>query len=124
MQQEALDALGVASSVNADLGALEQQIEAGELDFGPVSNLTNTARNMAGMSNAKSRNFATFKSSLERLRNESLRLNAGVQTEGDAQRAWNELFQNINDTDLVKQRLKEIQATNKKAEKYIFSTME
>jgi hypothetical protein len=35
-----------------------------------------------------------------------------VQTDGDAQRAWNELFQSINDTDLVKQRLQEIQRIN------------
>ena len=115
MQQEALDAMGVASAVNADLSALEKQIDKGDLSFGPVSNALNTARNMAGMSSEASRNFATFKSSLERLRNESLRLNAGVQTEGDAQRAWNELFQNINDTNLVKKRLGEIQNTNKRA---------
>ena len=49
------------------------------------------------------------------MRNESLRLNTGVQTDGDAQRAWNELFQNINDTGLVKQRLKEIQGINARA---------
>jgi hypothetical protein len=69
---------------------------------------------MAGWSTEESRNFASFKSTLERLRNESLRLNTGVQTDGDAQRAWNELFQNINDTGLVQQRLKEIQAINKR----------
>jgi hypothetical protein len=69
---------------------------------------------MAGMSSDESRNFATFKSNMERLRNESLRLNTGVQTDGDAQRAWNELFQNITDTDLVKQRLQEIQRINKR----------
>jgi hypothetical protein len=114
MQQEALDAIGVSSSINADLGKLESQIKDGKLSFGPVSNLANTGRNLAGMSNENSRNFATFRSNLERLRNESLRLNTGVQTDGDAQRAWNELFSSINDTDLVKQRLKEIQAINKR----------
>ena len=41
-------------------------------------------------------------------------MNTGVQTDGDAQRAWNELFQNINDTDLVKQRLAEIKNINKR----------
>jgi hypothetical protein len=114
MQQEALDAIGVSSSINADLSKLEEQVNTGKLKFGPVANLTSTGLNMAGMSTENSRNFATFKSSLERLRNESLRLNAGVQTDGDAQRAWNELFSSINDTDLVKQRLKEIQAINKR----------
>jgi len=114
MQQEAIDAIGVSGGINADLNALEKQITDKKLSFGPVSNLTNAGLNMTGFSSQESRNFATFKSNVERLRNESLRLNTGVQTDGDAQRAWNELFQNINDTDLVKQRLQEIQRINKR----------
>lgn len=112
MQQDALDAIGVVGGINADLKALEAQIDKGTLAFGPISNVVNAGRNMAGMSSQESRNFATFRSNMERLRNESLRLNTGVQTDGDAQRAWNELFQNITDTDLVKQRLQEIQRIN------------
>lgn len=114
MQQESLDAIGIASSINADLAGIEKQISDGKLSFGPVSNAVSAARNATGLSSENSRNFASFKSTLERLRNESLRLNAGVQTDGDAQRAWAELFQNINDTDLVKQRLAEIQNINKR----------
>lgn len=114
MVQEAMDRIGIASSVNADLAAVEKQINDGKLEFGPVSNLVNTGLNMTGLSTEESRNFATFKSTLERLRNESLRLNAGVQTDGDAQRAWNELFQNVNDTKLVQQRLREIQGINQR----------
>lgn len=112
MQQESLDKIGIASSINADLVGLRNQIDSGKLEFGPISNLVNTGRNLAGISTEQSRNFGTFKSTLERLRNESLRLNTGVQTDGDAQRAWNELFQNINDTALVRQRLEEIEAIN------------
>lgn len=115
MQQESLDAIGTASSINADLGGLANQIDSGKLKFGPVSNLANNALNATGMSTEESRNFATFKSTLEKLRNDSLRLNKGVQTEGDAQRAWNELFQNINDTKLVRQRLDEVKALNDRA---------
>lgn len=114
MQQEAVDAIGISSSINADLSALEKQIDDKKLSFGPVDNLVSQGRNMVGMSNEGSRNFATFRSNMERLRNESLRLNTGVQTDGDAQRAWNELFQNITDTKLVKQRLGEIQRINKR----------
>ena len=115
MQQEGLDAIGTASSINADLGAIEKQIQDKKLDFGPISNLKNTARNASGFSSEESRNFASFKSNLEKLRNDSLRLNKGVQTDGDAQRAWNELFQNINDTEVVKQRLAEIKRINERA---------
>ena len=116
MQNEAVDAIGTASGINAQLTKVAEQIKDGTLSFGPVSNAMSSARNSLGMSNEQSRNLASFKSTMEKLRNDSLRLNAGVQTDGDAQRAWNELFQNINDTDLVKQRLVEISAINKRAE--------
>lgn len=115
MQQESLDAIGTASAINADLNAIKQQIDGGKLSFGPVSNLASKARNAAGLSNEESRNFASFNATLEKLRNDSLRLNKGVQTDGDAQRAWNELFQNINDTKLVRQRLEEIERINQRA---------
>lgn len=115
MQQEGLDAIGTASGINADLDAISKQITDKKLEFGPISNVTNTLRNKAGLSNEASRNFSSFQSNLEKLRNDSLRLNKGVQTDGDAQRAWNELFQNINDTDLVKQRLGEIKRLNERA---------
>lgn len=117
MQQESLDAIGTASGINADLDAISKQIADKKLKFGPVSNLANSALNAAGMSTEESRNFASFKSTLEKIRNDSLRLNKGVQTEGDAQRAWNELFQNINDTDLVSQRLAEVKRLNDRAVK-------
>jgi hypothetical protein len=112
---EVRSVIGTAQSINADLSALEKQITDKKLSFGPISNLVNQGLNMAGQSTPESRNFSSFKSSLERLRNESLRLNAGVQTDGDAQRAWNELFSNITDTDLVQQRLGEIKRINERA---------
>lgn len=114
LQNEALDKLSIASNINHDLGAISSQIDSGKLSFGPLINLKNRALNLAGSSTEESRNFATFKSTLEKLRNDSLLLNTGVQTDGDAQRAWNELFENINDTEFVKKRLKEIQAINER----------
>lgn len=115
MQQEELDAIGTSGAINADLGALDKQIEAGKLQLGPVNNLMAKAKNMVGASDESSRNLASFQSTLEKLRNDSLRLNKGVQTEGDAQRAWNELIANINDPKLVRQRLGEIQKINDRA---------
>jgi hypothetical protein len=115
MQQTELDALGTAGGIQSELGRIQTQIKTGKLDFGLISNLSNQARNFVGMSNEESRNFASFKATMERLRNESLRLNAGVQTDGDAQRAWNELFANINDRGVVEQRLQEIQNINARA---------
>lgn len=115
MQQEELDAIGTASAINADLGAIAQQIESGKLKLGMVDNLAAKAKNFVGASDESSRNLATFQATLEKQRNDSLRLNKGVQTEGDAVRAWNELMTNINDPKLVKQRLAEIQKINERA---------
>lgn len=115
MQQEELDAIGTSGAINADLGALAKQIEDGKLQLGLVNNLMGKAKNMVGASDESSRNLATFQATLEKLRNDSLRLNKGVQTEGDAQRAWNEMIANINDPNLVKQRLGEIQKINERA---------
>ena len=115
MQTDALEQIGIAGGINADLGRIQAQIDSGALDFGPVSNMFNQGLNLAGISTEQSRNFGSFKATLEKLRNDSLRLNTGVQTDGDAQRAWNELFQNINDKEFVKQRLAEIQQLNARA---------
>lgn len=115
MQQAELDAIGIASGIQSDLTRIEGQIESGKLGFGPVENLVSQGLNMAGRSTENSRNFASFKSTLEKLRNDSLRLNTGVQTDGDAQRAWNELFANITDQGVVQQRLAEIKKINERA---------
>ena len=115
LQQEEIDAVAGASGIDADLSAVEEQLKSGALKLGPVSNVVGKARNMAGVSNEQSRNLQTFQSTLERLRNESLRLNKGVQTDGDSQRAWNELLTNINDPGVVAQRLDEIRRLNQRA---------
>lgn len=115
MQQEALDAIGTASNISTDLNAVKSLVDSGKLDLGMFSNAIGSGLNYAGLSTENSRNLATFKATLEKLRNDSLRLNKGVQTEGDAQRAWNELLANINDNKLVSKRLEEIQNINNRA---------
>jgi hypothetical protein len=115
LQQEDLDAIGTASAIDSDLGRFADMIESGELTLGPVRNKLGEWGNWAGQSTPNSRNLQSFNSALEKMRNDSLRLNKGVQTEGDAQRAWNELLANINDGPLVTQRLNEIRAINRRA---------
>lgn len=104
-----------AVGMNGMLDRTGEQIDRGELKLGPLQNVISQTRNAVGLSDQSSRNFASFRSNLEKLRNDSLRLNKGVQTEGDAQRAWNELFTNLNDENLVQQRLNEIEAINQRA---------
>lgn len=115
MQQEGVDAIGTASGIRADLGELRMQVETGALDLGPMKNLWNKGLNWAGWSSPQSRNLQSFTATLQKLRNDSLRLNKGVQTDGDAQRAWAELIDNINDPKAVSQRLQEIDAINERA---------
>lgn len=114
-QQKLREQIGIASSINADLGDFVKKLEDGTLNLSLIGNISNKARNYLGLSNDESSNLASFNASLEKVRNDSLRLNSGVQTEGDAQRAWNELFANINDEKVVKDRLKQIQAINQRA---------
>lgn len=115
MQQEEIDALSTAANVQADLAQHLKKIESGELELGLLRNVQSAGRNMVGRSDEVSRNYESFVANLEKLRNDTLRLNKGVQTEGDAIRAWNELLKNIRDKDLVSQRLQEIMAINERA---------
>ena len=112
LQQEELDAIALSSNISSDLSELNKQITSGDLTVGPVENLFSRGRNLSGNSTPNSRNFASFTATLEKLRNDSLRLNKGVQTEGDAQRAWNENFPSLNDGKALQQRLGEIQKIN------------
>lgn len=112
---ETVEDLYTARNLENDLNGIKNQIEQGQLTFGPVSNLIAEGRNAAGLSSQQSRNFASFKNKLEEIRNASLRLNKGVQTEGDAQRIMNELINNVNDPQIVAQRLTELAAINKRA---------
>lgn len=115
LQNEDLDAIGTASGLNADLGNALNAIQSGTLELGPVKNIESGIRNWAGLSSPNSRNYNTFISNLEKMRNDSLRLNKGVQTEGDSKRAWDELIRDINDPKVVAQRLQEIIDLNERA---------
>lgn len=117
---EAEDLYGVQniSGINGSLQRITNQLDAGSLQLGPLANFISGAKNTVGASSPESRNYASFRATLEKLRNDSLRLNKGVQTEGDATRAWNELVTSINDPKVVKQRLAEIIRYNNIAAEY------
>ncbi len=115
IQNDLVEDVGIAGSIKSDLAAMKSQLDMGTLPIGPASNPLQSLRNVSGMSTPESRNYNTFRTSLERMRNESLRLNKGVQTEGDAQRAWAELMGSLNDKKVVGQRLDEIIKLNERA---------
>jgi hypothetical protein len=115
MVQESEEKARTADGILRRMEGHEAKIRSGDLQFGPVSNVVSRARNFAGQSTDLSRNLQLFMSDLEKMRNDSLRLNNGVQTEGDAQRAWNELFANLNDTNYVLAGLQRIKEINERA---------
>lgn len=112
LERDDRDALNTTQTINDNLSRYIDQIDSGKLDFGMIANKKSEAANALGMSTEQSRNYASFMAGLEKLRNDSLRLNVGVQTDGDAKRAWDELVKNINDPKVVRQRLVEIMAIN------------
>jgi hypothetical protein len=114
-QNEHLGALQAASAINTRLQRVASLLDSGTLDLGIAKNVFARGMNAVGMSNEATRAYASLRADLEKMRNDSLRLNKGVQTEGDAQRAWNELITNLNDPKLVRQRLEEIDAYNRQA---------
>lgn len=118
LQNTALDMIQGATKINKMLASHEERIAKGTLNLNPVNNIFSTVANTVGASTEASKNFASFRADLKRLQNESLRLNRGVQTEGDAVRAWDELIANINDEGVVRQRLTEIKALNEQAARY------
>jgi len=114
-QNDALQKIGIANAINADVKEFVNMIERGDLDFGMFSNYWNKGRNIVGRPTEQSIALSEFTASMERLRNESLRLNSGVQTEGDAQRAWNELFDSLSSPVVVKRQLQRISRLNERA---------
>jgi hypothetical protein len=113
-----LEQVQVASNNAADVTAYIKKIDAGQFDPGLLKNKYEQAKSFFGAvdpNDANAINYNNFISDMNRLRNESLRLNTGPQTDADAQRAWDELFDNINDKTIVKARLEKIAEFNKRA---------
>jgi hypothetical protein len=111
-EAEDIGAVQSLGTINSELARFDNLIASGKLNLSGIGNLMAQGRNFVGASDESSRNYASFSAALEKMRNDSLRLNKGVQTEGDSQRAWNELVANINDPKVVRQRLAEIQRLN------------
>lgn len=106
--------LAVAERVDKTLSDSLALFDSG-LELGPIANAKYQALNYAGTSTEQSLAYAKLIANLSKMRNDSLRLNKGAQTEGDAQRAWDEIAANPNDTEVIKSRLLEIQDLNRMA---------
>jgi len=86
------DALGGANVVNEIIQKNAGRIADGTLQISPTNSLLSKGRTALGVSTPNDVALNEYQSDLTKIVNESLRLNKGVQTEGDAQRAANELM--------------------------------
>lgn len=121
-RQLPLGALRIIDDANAAIGAASEslvmidsgldKVSTGKVKLGLVNNATARARNITGQSTDQSLAYADVKQSFEKLRNNYLLLAKGVQTEGDATRAWNsEIGQDAaNDNKLAEQQLRKAKA--------------
>jgi len=119
-QDELLEQADIADNIDEDLGTIQTQLTDGSLELGLLTNKAYELRNYTGNSNEESTLYSNMRTKLEKLRNDSLRLNNGVQTEGDATRAWDEILANMNDTNIVKTRLAEIRRLNQRAKEELY----
>ena len=94
-------------------------IDDNKLKFGAFEGFLDTIDSfgITGAPSEETINSRNFEAFLNKLRNDTLRLNKGTQTEGDAQRALDEIanFYDKGDTQTVKARLKELLKINKVA---------
>lgn len=114
IQDEAMTSLNSLNALNADIEGLTTMIDSGKLDTSLLSRGEAWLRNSTNRSDENSRNLSTLDSKLEGLRNGILLMAKGVQTDGDALRAYNEIVNNKNDTALVRQRLQDIKVQNER----------
>lgn len=106
------------TALNGELDRMDQLIASDALNLGPWTNFVSGARNRLGASDENSRNFAEFKATVQKVVNDSLRLNKGTQTEGDAQRAATEILANPNDEGVVRTQLARLRALNERAAQF------
>jgi len=120
IQDEAVESLRPVNQVNASLQILVDKIDQGKLTLGPVSNTVSRGLNAVGRSSENSQNFAALNTELEGARNAIMMLAKGVQTEGDAQRAMDQILQTRNDPKIVREALQRlIKLNNDNADKQI-----
>lgn len=97
---------------NADIEALHEQLKTGKINLSLAGNVAATVRGAVGAGGEEYANLTSLKATLEKMRSDSVNLAKGVQTEGDAQRAWSTLFGNLSDEAALRQRLREIAVMN------------
>jgi len=107
------DALGAAQSATAIIAKHAQRLNSRELDLGPMTAAGAAIRTKLGRATKADANYTEFRADLQKMVNDSLRLNKGVQTEGDAERAAKEVMA-ANDNVTAARALKRLSEINRR----------
>lgn len=86
------DALGGTQVLGDIISKNQGRLRSGEVDVGPGARLLGGIRTSLNLAGQNDVNLSELNADKTKIVNESLRLNKGVQTEGDAQRAGQELM--------------------------------
>ncbi|WP_414490174.1 hypothetical protein [Stenotrophomonas maltophilia] len=108
------DALGGTQVLGSIIAKNRERLDNGTLQIGPLQSLIGSVRTGLGVAGDSDVALNEWNSDLTKIVNESLRLNKGVQTEGDAQRAANELM-NARDAKTVRAALGRLEGFNNQA---------
>jgi hypothetical protein len=83
---ESVEKYGTIAAINKEASDVLDDLHTGKLNLGMFKNWMNSGQNMAGLSDEQSRSYARYQQFLQKVANDNLLLNKGVQTEGDAYR--------------------------------------
>ncbi|WP_313213878.1 hypothetical protein [Stenotrophomonas acidaminiphila] len=108
------DALGSTEVMNDIIQKHTGRIQDGSLSISPAGAMLGKVRTSLGFSTPNDVALTEWDADKTKIVNESLRLNKGVQTEGDAQRAANELM-SANDAATAARALQRLAEINRRA---------
>jgi hypothetical protein len=114
-EDEDFTALDLSDGINDDVGTYIDLIQNKKMSLNLFDKPMDKIRTSIGQADEDVQNRANFDAFLNKLRNDTLRLNKGTQTEGDAERALLEIVANKTDEKIVVARLQEIQRINERA---------
>lgn len=114
-EDEDFTALDLSEGINDDVDTYVGLLESKEMTLYFADGVEDFVSSGLGISNEDTVNRSKFDAFLNKLRNDTLRLNKGTQTEGDAERALKEISTNRNDEKIVIAQLKELQRVNERA---------
>jgi|TARA_R110000764_G_scaffold197483_2_gene282652 hypothetical protein len=110
-------ALETSKNINKDVDKFDKLITDKKLEFGVFDTGGDYFKGLTGFQGEEEINSSKFKSFIQKLRNDSLKLNKGIQTDADAKRVMGELFEafDSNNSNVIQEKLREIKRINETA---------